>query len=259
MTLICKLLYRAVFKRLSKNQNQSNYSDQSITTGTNSAMNQSQFLAITYNSREAREKSRVHGAIGFSFASHWLKNWTDTFKRITKRSNHNYVITYDSHLKNALWRCIQDLSLPWQHYHKGRKGWKFSHSSFFQHSVHKPSVHSLYHLKTEINSKVSRHQHCRHYNIFAIILIASFSVTNSICQNWLVGSATPREHLITEKGTLLACHNRLFLKSRNNFTRSSGLFLKKCATFYGQAHLPRQFYIMANNLGLQPLYTFNNN
>ena len=37
-------------------------------------MNQSQFLAITCNSLEAREKSRVHGAIGFGFASHWLKN-----------------------------------------------------------------------------------------------------------------------------------------------------------------------------------------
>ena len=37
-------------------------------------MNQSQFLEITCNSLEAREKSRVHGAIGFGFASHWLKN-----------------------------------------------------------------------------------------------------------------------------------------------------------------------------------------
>ena len=45
-----------------------------ITTGTNSAMNQSQFLAVTCNSLKAREKSRVHGAIGFGFASHWLKN-----------------------------------------------------------------------------------------------------------------------------------------------------------------------------------------
>ena len=38
-----------------------------ITTGTNGAMNQSQFLAFTCNSLEAREKSRVHGAIGFFF------------------------------------------------------------------------------------------------------------------------------------------------------------------------------------------------
>ena len=35
-----------------------------ITTGTGSAMNQSQFLAITCNSLEARERSRVNGAIG---------------------------------------------------------------------------------------------------------------------------------------------------------------------------------------------------
>ena len=30
-------------------------------------MNKSQFLAITCSSLEAREKSRVHGAIGFGF------------------------------------------------------------------------------------------------------------------------------------------------------------------------------------------------
>ena len=40
-----------------------------ITTGADSAMNQSHFLAITCNSLEAREKTRVHGAIGFGFAS----------------------------------------------------------------------------------------------------------------------------------------------------------------------------------------------
>ena len=75
-----------------------------ITTGTNSSMNQSQFLAITCNSLEAREKSRVHGAIGFGFgfAFHWLKNWRDSFKPITKRSNRNHVITFDGHLKTAL-------------------------------------------------------------------------------------------------------------------------------------------------------------
>ena len=36
-----------------------------ITTGSNSAMNQSEFGAITCNLLKAREKSRVHGAIGF--------------------------------------------------------------------------------------------------------------------------------------------------------------------------------------------------
>ena len=67
-----------------------------------STMNQSQFLAITCNSLEARERSRVHGAIGFGFASHWLKNWRESFKPITKRSNRNHGITFDSHLKTAL-------------------------------------------------------------------------------------------------------------------------------------------------------------
>ena len=75
-----------------------------ITTGANSAMNQPQFLAITCNSLKAREKSRVHGAIGFGFASHWLKNWRESFKPITKRSNRNHVITFGSHLKTALRR-----------------------------------------------------------------------------------------------------------------------------------------------------------
>ena len=74
-----------------------------ITTGADSAMNQSQFLAITCNSLEAREKSRVQGAIGFGFgfgfASRWLKNWCKSFKPITKRSNRSHVITFDSNLK----------------------------------------------------------------------------------------------------------------------------------------------------------------
>ena len=72
-----------------------------ITTGANSAMNQSQFLAITCNLLKAQEKSRVHGAIGFGFASHWLKNWLESFKPIIKRSNGNHVITFDSYLKTA--------------------------------------------------------------------------------------------------------------------------------------------------------------
>ena len=73
-----------------------------ITTGAVSAMNQSQFLAITCNSLEAREKSRVHDASGFGFDSHLLKNWRESFKPITKCSNRNKVISFDSHLKTAL-------------------------------------------------------------------------------------------------------------------------------------------------------------
>ena len=73
-----------------------------ITTGANGTTNQSQFLEITCNTLKAREKSRVHGAIGFGFASHWLKNWRESFKAITKRSNRNYTISFDNHLKTAL-------------------------------------------------------------------------------------------------------------------------------------------------------------
>ena len=73
-----------------------------ITTEADSAMNQSQFLAIACNSLEAREKSHVHSAIGNGFASHWSKNWRDSFKPITKRSNRSHVITFDSHLNTAL-------------------------------------------------------------------------------------------------------------------------------------------------------------
>ena len=65
-----------------------------ITTGAGSAMNKSQFPAITCNLLEVREKSHVHGAIGFGFDSHWLKNWHESFKPITKRSNRNHVIAF---------------------------------------------------------------------------------------------------------------------------------------------------------------------
>ena len=73
-----------------------------ITTGANSAMNQSEFQAVTPNLLKAREKSRLQGAIGFGFASHWYKNWCEIFKPITKRSNTHHLITFDSHLKSAL-------------------------------------------------------------------------------------------------------------------------------------------------------------
>ena len=71
-------------------------------TGANSAMIQLQFLEIIRNLLKAPEKSRVHGAIGFGFASHGLKNRRESFKSIIKRSNRNHVITFDSHLKTAL-------------------------------------------------------------------------------------------------------------------------------------------------------------
>ena len=63
-------------------------------------MNQSDFVAITCNLLKAWEKSRVQE--GFGLASHWLKNWREIFKQITKRRNQDRVITFDSHLKAAL-------------------------------------------------------------------------------------------------------------------------------------------------------------
>ena len=42
-------------------------------------MSQSQILAFTYNLLKARENLRVEGAIGFGFASSWLKNWRKIF------------------------------------------------------------------------------------------------------------------------------------------------------------------------------------
>ena len=38
-------------------------------------MNESDFLPISCNFLKAQEKSRVQGAIGFGFASHWLENY----------------------------------------------------------------------------------------------------------------------------------------------------------------------------------------
>ena len=52
-----------------------------ITTGEACVINQSEFLAITCY--KAQEKSLVKGALGFGFASHWLKHWRETFKPIT--------------------------------------------------------------------------------------------------------------------------------------------------------------------------------
>ena len=47
---------------------------QPIRTGANRAINRSEFRAVACKFRKAREKSQVQAAIGFCFASHWLKN-----------------------------------------------------------------------------------------------------------------------------------------------------------------------------------------
>ena len=56
-------------------------------------------IAVSCNLLKAREKSRLQVATGFGFVCHWLKNWREP---ITKRSNRNRAITFDSPLKTDL-------------------------------------------------------------------------------------------------------------------------------------------------------------
>ena len=44
---------------------------------------------------------------GADSATNLLKNWRESFKPITKRSNCNHAITFDSHLKTALLSTIR--------------------------------------------------------------------------------------------------------------------------------------------------------
>jgi len=62
---------------------------------------QSEFLEITCNLLKVREKLRVQGTIGFGFTSNWLKNWRETIKPVTNRSNRYHVITIDCRFKTA--------------------------------------------------------------------------------------------------------------------------------------------------------------
>ena len=62
---------RPVFEWLSKNQNQSNYSGQSQQGQTARWTNQNSWQLVC-NLLKAREKSRVHGALGFGFGSHCI-------------------------------------------------------------------------------------------------------------------------------------------------------------------------------------------
>ena len=113
-------LHTAVFQWLSKNKNQSNYFDQSQEEQAPRWTNQnSQQSPVTHS--KCGEKTRIHGAIGFGFDSHWLKNWHESFKPIIEPSNCNHVIAFDNHLKTActpIWRSLltndrQSVSEAW--------------------------------------------------------------------------------------------------------------------------------------------------
>ena len=114
-------------------------------------MNQSQFLAMTCNPLEAREKSRVHGAIGFGFASHWLKNWRDSFKPITKCNNRNHVITFDSQLKTAL--CVKTAN-NWNNSYCASASWPYWTMTWLERFDLKPNEHSN---KMEIASALEKY------------------------------------------------------------------------------------------------------
>ena len=90
------LVFSIVLKWQSKKKYQSN-----LTNHNRSKQRDGQLPAIAYDLLKAREESRVQGAIGLAFP-HWLKHWHETFTPITKRSNRNRVITFDSHLKTTL-------------------------------------------------------------------------------------------------------------------------------------------------------------
>ena len=66
-----------------------------FTTGTNNAMNQSEFLAITRKLVKARGNSRVQGATGFGFASHRLINRREILSQSLEKCSYRYrVITF---------------------------------------------------------------------------------------------------------------------------------------------------------------------
>ena len=49
----------------------------SIITDVDSTMDQSEIEANTCNRRQARENACERGMVGFSFVSHWLRNWRE--------------------------------------------------------------------------------------------------------------------------------------------------------------------------------------
>jgi len=72
-------------------------------TNQNSAINQSEFVAITHNLLRSQEKSCTQGATGFDFACHWFNlNWHKIFKPITKCGNCIIVLL----LSTVIWKLL---------------------------------------------------------------------------------------------------------------------------------------------------------
>ena len=71
---------------------------------------QSELEANTSKRRQARENASDQVAIGFSFASDWLKKWPEISRPITERSVAKPMqsrITFDTQLKITLYLSIQ--------------------------------------------------------------------------------------------------------------------------------------------------------
>ena len=65
-------------------------------------MNQSEFLTITCNLPKAREKSRrVQGTSAFGFVFHWLQNWREIFKPMTRKSNRQCLL-----ISTVIWKML---------------------------------------------------------------------------------------------------------------------------------------------------------
>ena len=78
-----------------------------VTTGANSTRSQSEFLAISCNSPKAREKSCTQEETIYLVLSHWLKNWREIFKPMTKYGNRNRAAPLEIYLKTVQFRLMQ--------------------------------------------------------------------------------------------------------------------------------------------------------
>ena len=134
---------------------------QLITTKATSPLNQSEFLSNDWNLFKARAKSRAQVAIGFGFASHWLKSWREIFKPIT--IGHCY-------LKATL---STSLHLPWswmlKYSYSSRGDPKYflaisGNMNFYNHSL------GLIELTLTISDKWSRES----MNIYVLPLLGEY-------------------------------------------------------------------------------------
>ena len=87
------VLTQSGFQITSTNYNRSRQRDEPITIPSN-------YLFI--RTKRGKNHAYMVELASRGFASHWLKNWRESLKPITRRSNRNLVITFDSHLKTTL-------------------------------------------------------------------------------------------------------------------------------------------------------------